>query len=82
MLRLLVSVLRLFIKLKIEEGQWPGWTNYSQRLLFTARNVCNCVERPEVTKERKTRILLPRLGLDGQDRGVQVPATLLMKEGL
>ena len=35
-----------------------------------------------MTKEKKSRILSCRLGLDGHDRGLQVPATLLMKEGL
>ena len=34
-----------------------------------------------VSKRRKTRILLSKVGLDGHDRGVKVLAALLMKEG-
>ena len=34
-----------------------------------------------VSKRKKTRILLSKVGLDGHDRGVKVLAALLMKEG-
>ena len=38
-------------------------------------------EPPKVTEEKKSRILLSKLGLDGHDRGVKALAALLMKEG-
>jgi methylmalonyl-CoA mutase C-terminal domain/subunit len=34
-----------------------------------------------VSKKKKTRILLSKVGLDGHDRGVKVLAVLLRKEG-
>jgi len=34
-----------------------------------------------VSKRRKTRVLLSKVGLDGHDRGVKVLAALLMQEG-